>query len=395
VPHAIPSRPFTRSLGSLDAFVAQTEMPHLNNEAAPGTEVAVRGWIADTGKKRVDAAWLDISGHAVPVELTRNRPDAARTLGMDDREGKGTGFEGLIVLPDDLSPGLHEARVIGRAGSGRGVYGQDFQRVRVCFPQRAPLQLAPANSKSEFTIRVSDTQSAPHTLGRGAYTVRQESSLRVSGFVEAARELHVVARPQAGDSKAWQFPCDADGRYDATLWTGGLERGLYELTIGVPESDVRARAIGRCWIDIAGPHYLPPLHLMALRTPPMASVMHFGDAGPQDSEDPSEGLVAGHPIGIAGWCLDPVAVAPPLAVYVELDGQRPIPLSHHLLDPRPGKDPSAVRCGFGGIVDTTRFEPGAHRLRVLAVAVSGTGWYVIDDRRFALADHRSKAGALA
>jgi hypothetical protein len=78
-------------------------------------------------------------------------------------------------------------------------------------------------------------------------------------------------------------------------------------------------------------------------------------------------------------------------VYAGVDGKRPVPLSHHLPDPRTRA--GSARCGFGGIIDTTRLEAGDHRLRLLAAAVSGSGWYVIDDRTLTLADHRSPVAA--
>jgi hypothetical protein len=366
--------------------MVRTEMPHLPNEAAAGTDVDVRGWIVDPDNMRVEAAWLDIAGSTVPIELNRTRVDVARTLGAEDR-GVGFGFDTTVRLPDDVPPGLHDARIIGRTFAGRGVYAQTSQRVRIAHSRRAPRQFINGDAAPPFSVRVGDTQAAPHTLGRGAHTIRQESSLRVSGLVEHARSLHVVATPAAGPAEAWEFTTDDGGRFDATLWTGGLERGLYELVFSLPREDGAAMPVAACSIEVAGPHYIPPLHLRPLLTTPVAEIRWYGDAGARAASASAETLTSGRPIGIAGWCVDPVASEAPLAVYAEIDGGRPVPLSHHLPDPRGGD--STLRCGFGGIVDTTRLAPGEHRLRLLAVAVSGAGWYVIDDHLFVLADHRS------
>ena len=386
VPAAFPSRPFARVSGSLDTFIAKLDMPHLPDEAAPGAEVELSGWILDPNHRAVDAAWIDIAGFTVPIKLNKARPDVARGMSMIDRLGRGTGFEDVITVPWDVSPGLHEIRVIASTRSGRGVYAKSSKRIRVAYAREAmPLELNVAERRS-FTLRITDTQRAPYTLGRGAHTIRQEASLRISGTAPDVEAVSVVALPMVGDAVSWRFPNGANGNFDAMLWTGGLERGLYELIVGAVALDSASRAapFARCFIDIAGPHYIPPLHLNALRTPPQGEIAVFVDAGITSEGKFSSTFTAGRPIGIAGWCLDPAAKSPPLAVYVEIDGKRPIPLSHHLPHRTSVKEAEEQRSGFGGIIDTTRLEPGRHTVRVLSLAAGGAGWYILDQRSIEL-----------
>jgi hypothetical protein len=388
VSHPLPARPFRRAAGSLDLFSAKSSTPHINNEAAPGIPVDVIGWIVDTENEALTHAWLDLAGVPIPLALDRMRDDGARSLITTNRDGIGFGFQQTIVIPEAVPPGIYDARVLGRTRNGGGVYAENVQRVRIAQPRCAPLPFIAPDAPTAPDIRVNDTQLASHTMGRGAFTIRQESSLRLSGSIVGARNLHAVASSPANAAVAWDIPSDAGGRFDAALWTGDLERGLYDVTLCSRDHADRLLAVATCSIEIAGPHYVPPLHLTDLLSVPLGSVTRFADGGPRASTDAPPLLVAGRPIALAGWCLDPAATAPPLAVYVAIDGSRPIPLSHRLRDPRSNADPESPRCGFGGIVDTTRLEPGDHRIRTLAAAVSGAGWYVIDERTISLHDHR-------
>jgi hypothetical protein len=385
----IPSRPLIRTSGALDSFLARTAAPHLNNEAAPGSSIEVSGWIVDLKCNALAAAWLDIAGIAIPIDLNKSRRDVARIIAASDHDGKKMGFEAVVTVPESVAPGMHDARVIGRSTKGASLYAEFAQRVRIAHPHCEPSPETTPGRPVAFRIRTVDTQAASHTLGRGASTIRQESCLRVSGLVQDARAVQVTATSAIGCKTAWQFACDESGVFDATLWTAELDRGLLTLSFGRIEDDRSVTAVASCEVDIAGPHYLPPLHLTSLLTPPVGEVVHFADAGTRGALSPPRAFTAGRPIGISGWCLDTAAACPPLAVYFEIDGKRPVPLSHHLLDPRPGHDPIALRCGFGGIIDTTRLHPGEHRLRILGAAVSGAGWYVLDNRQFALNDHRA------
>ena len=350
------------------------------------------GWIIDTQHDAVEHAWVDIAGIGIPVTLDRNRHDVARAWTTRDREGKRMGFAAEISLPETIPPGSYDARVIGRTKAGGGVYGATERRVTIAVPRCAPKVAAIPAEPAAFDLRIRDTQPAPPTLGRGAHTIRQESSLRVTGHVDGTERIHVIARSATNERVAWEFPCGPDGRFDAVLWTGDLERGLYDLSLCRVADDV-VTEVARCGFDIAGPHYLPPMHLTAMHSPPQADLSVFGNVGALAVGGGARRntLVAGKPIGIAGWCIDPASAMAPLAVYVHVDDKRPVPISHHLLDPRANHDPEKLRCGFGGIIDTTRLEPGAHHIRILAAAVSGSGWYVVDERDIELADHRSTA----
>lgn len=352
------------------------------------------GWIVDTRNEDVEEAWVDFGGTAVPVDLQRHRADVATVLGMQDRYGARVGFHASAVLPQSLAPGTYDVRVLGRSHTGTGLYSENARRVTIGYPRTVSRSLCEPDRHIDFAIRVRDTQTAPYTLGRGASTIREEASLRLSGFVEGGVLLHIVATPDVGAPVAWDIPCDPGGRFDAVLWTGGLERGCYALAIGRDEGS-RVVAVARAGFDIAGPHYLPPLHLSQMFDAPLGELTSLADTGPRGSLTTSGPLIAGRPIGLSGWCLDPAAMAPPLAVYVEVDGKRPVPLSHHLADPRAAEPLIAVRCGFGGAIDTTRLDPGEHRVRTLALAFSGVGWYVIDDRKILLEDHRKRAPVAA
>jgi hypothetical protein len=387
VPNAIPARPYTRAPGSLDYFVASLENPHVANEAAPGVRVDISGWIVDPLCENVSAAWLDIADIGIPLALDRDRRDVARLFATRDRDGRRLGFETALELPASIPPGTYDARVIGRTNAGIGVYGDTAQHVTIAVPRCPPLAQSPAAAVIPFDLRIRDTQKAPPTFGRGAYTIRQESSLRVSGYVADAERLHIAARSTLGEVVAWEIACRADGGFDAVLWTGDLERGLYDLCLG-RIGTTGVTTVAHCGFEIAGPHYLPPMHLTTMQTAPIAALLTFADVGPAAAGAAEVRPVAGRPIGVAGWCLDPASHTPPLAIYAAIDERRPIPLSHHLLDPRPGVDPHAIRCGFGGTIDTTRLEPGRHHVRMLAAAVSGAGWYIIDERTIDLRDHR-------
>jgi hypothetical protein len=363
------------------------DVPHIVNEAAPGTRVSLSGWITTPDKTSVDDAWVDLGGFTIPLMLDAARPDVARVLALADRDGRKIGFTTVVALPADLAPGLYEARVIGRLRGGTGVYAETAQRLLIAQPCVEPRPLERAHGPVDFDIRIRDTLTAPYTLGRGAFTIRQEASLHISGFVEDADRLHVVAKSGGRNPVAWEFSCTARGRFDAKLWTGNLECGLYDLTIARIDGD-RAVTVAHCGADIAGPHHLPPLHLTKLRTAPIAAITAFRDVGPAPAERMAQGLVAGRPIGISGWCLDAAARTAPNAVYIEVDGKRPIPISHRLPDPRLEVSAQTERCGFGGILDTTRLDPGKHHVSIMAGAVSGAGWYVIDQRDIVLSDHR-------
>ena len=386
---AIPQRPFSRTTGALDAFAAVTERLHINDEAAPGTTVAVRGWLIDAERGAVESAWLEVGDALIPIGLNRDRVDVARAYGAKDHGGRRTGFDATVMLPNDVAPGMHDVRVIGKSKSGHGLYAAVDRRVRIAFPRRPARQMNAFAEKRPAFVRLNDTIGAAYTHGRGAHTVRGESSLHVYGFFEDVLTLHVTAESAGnGPVSAWEFPCDSLGHFDATLWTSGIELGLYELTFANVEPDGRATPLARCWIEIAGQHYIPPLHLQPLRTAPLAEITHFSDGGQRYSDDSPGELVAGRPIAVAGWCLDPVTATAPLADYVEIDGERPIPLSHGLLEPRQASNHTNALCGFGGIIDTTRLIAGEHHLRILAsLASSGVGWHIVDDRRVQLADH--------
>ena len=308
---------------------------------------------------------------------------------MGDARGTAVGFETVLRLPMGVPVGLHDVSVIGRTASGSGVFGKAPEKVRIVHPcaDLLTLNLPAGHPYTTQSLRIGDTQHAPYTPGRGAFTIRQESSLRLSGRSEGEEALYVSATPTVGGSVAWKFNCDRNGRFDAALWTGALKRGLHRMSIASVRNDGASIEPG-IWFefDIAGPHHLPPMHLTTLRTPPKACVMHFANAAPRETPEPNKTLVAGQPIGVSGWCLDPVAGSPVLAVYFQVDGLRPVPLSHHLRDPR--TEPSTVSCGFGGIIDTTRLKPGIHSIRFLGAAVSGAGWYVIDERTVELNKHR-------
>ncbi len=385
----LPSRPFGRTHGSLDAFVANIATRHIGDEAAPGIDVDIGGWITDPEGAPVGAAWVDIAGVTMPVVLDRKRPDVARAFRLSDSSGSGLGFTTTIQLPADMPAGTHDARVVGRTATGQGVYGESLRRVVIAQAQVAPRRSDEIGDAPAATLRVGDTQSGAYTLGRGAETIRAESSLRLRGRVPGATRLHVTATPPGGNATAWEFPCGEDGRFDAILWTADLERGLYTLAVATCDDDGRVAAVRWCEIAIAGPHHLPPLHLGLLRTSPDAGLVHYADASPRSTPDAGDRCIAGHPIAVAGWCIDPVAQRPALAVYVAVDERRPVPIAHHLPDPRPAG--SEARCGFGGIIDTSHLDPGPHRVRILGAAVSGTGWYVVDERTIDLADHSARS----
>ena len=303
----LPSRPFGRTHGSLDAFVARLQARHIADEAAPGMDVDISGWIIDPELTRVEAAWVEIAGRSLRVDLDRKRPDVAKAYTLKDRSGAGIGFTTVIHLPKDIPVGIHEARVVGRKSTGGGVYSESARRICIACPRVAPRRVDGIADVSGANVRVGDTQSAPYTLGRGAETVRAESSLRLRGRVSGAARLHVTAVPKAGEIAAWEVCCAEDGRFDAVLWTGDLERGLYQLTVATVDSDERATAVRWCEIAIAGPHYLSPLHLGRLHSSPHAGIMHYADAAPRPGSTATNRFIAGRPIAVAGWCLDPVA----------------------------------------------------------------------------------------
>ena len=343
-----------------------------------GVRVDIRGWIIDANFAPPAAAWIDIDGRTIPIELTRGRIDVARAYSSHDIGMRHVGFASSIVLPGDIQPGTHTARVIARSSIGGGLYAEHGRSVRIAHPRCSARTLTGSYNDPDARLRVRDTQMADHTMGRGAHTIREESSLHVSGRVGAAQSLHVIAKPTVGSAVAWNIESDSAGAFDATLWIGDLSRGLYELTL-CQLDEVETIAIRSCKIEIAGPHYLPP-QLTALYTPPLAAVLTFADAGSRMLGHSSDAFINGRPIGVSGWCLDPVSESPPLAVFAEIDDYRAIPLSHHLRDPRPDAHPAFCMCGFGGILDTTSLAPGSHRVRIIAAAVSGAGWYVILDR---------------
>ena len=383
---SVPSSPLQRTIGSIDAFVGKTDTPHIGEEATVGIDIDTRGWIADPRGEPVIAAWVEVAGFAVPIRLDRTRPDVASAHQMVRRSAE-VGFETVVRLPQGVPPGSYMARVVGETKAGFGVYGDSTRRVRIAHARssggREERQATSVRS-GQFAIRVSDTQLERHTLGRGRHTIRQEASLRLVGRIEEKTTLRVTAEPLSGATCFWEFECQKNGDFDVTLWTGGLQRGLYPLAIAAA-GDATLEPIAWLAIDIAGPHYLPPMHLNRLRTPPAAELLYFADAAPRAHVELAEEYVAGHPIGVAGWCLDPVARMPVLAVYFQVDDFRPVPLSHGLTDPRPGGE---SQCGFAGMIDTARLDPGMHVIRILGAAVSGAGWYVISERQIELADHR-------
>ena len=389
-----PLGPLQRSFGSIDGFVGQTEAPHLGDEAATGIDIDVRGWIFGPRSEPVAAAWVEVAGVTVPVELDRVRPDVAAAHSLRDRQGSGIGFETVIRLPHGIQPGIYDAHVIGKTKESVGVRGDRSRLVRIA---QAPVVYDPAEYDSadppyamrpttrKTAIRVSDTSLGSYTLGRGRHNIRQEASMRLNGQISNATTVRIIAKPPAGSILGWEYECGPQGNFDVALWTGGLERGLYPLTVtAIDEAGVET--IGHLSIDIVGPHHLPPMHLNNLRTPPDAAIIHFADAGVRDYGAMDKHFVAGRPIGVAGWALDPVARLPLLAVFLQIDDLRPVPISSGLADPRVVA--SNCRCGFGGTVDTARIEPGIHTFRVLGSAVSGAGWYIIDERQVELDDHR-------
>ena len=384
-----PSRPFTRTFGSLDNFNVVGSKPHLNDEAAPGCRARIEGWIADTAGERVTAAWLDLGGEAILLQLDQNRPDAARSIDARDRNGIAFGFRQIVDIPQNLVSGIIDARVVGRAASGGGLYGSSGRRVRVAHPIRQPRRIdRSAGREPDISFRVRDTQSAPYTFGRGAHTIREEASLRISGTFAESTPLQITATPPTGETVTWHVDTDAIGRFDAALWTGDMIRGIYDLNIAYVIDEHSAYALAHCAIAIAGPHYLPPLHLSALMSKADAGLTHFEPAGVEAASADRTGFIAGQPIAIAGWCIEPLTRRAPLAAFVALNEMRPVPISHGLPDPR-GNAGSDLACGFGGIIDTTRLPAGNHRLRVYALAHNGGGWFVVDDRTLILIEHRA------
>lgn len=378
----IPEKPLRRTFGSLDAFIARTKKHHLPFEAAPGVEIELRGWILDPDRERVDAAWIELGDSLLPLEVTRERHDVAHAWSMTDRSGGGTGFEHPLVLPDDLSPGLHDARIVARTRSGEMV-ASDHRLIGIAHPRRLPRPFADRFDDRPSTIRIGDTQTGRHSLGFGPHQIRQEGSLRITGRFEPETRLGVIAESLI-DAVGWEFDVLDDGRFEAILWTGDMERGVYRLIVGSVTDDGPLVPLARCAIAITGPHHHAPLHLPRLITKPAGEIIIFEDAALRP-EITAPAFISGREIAIAGWCLDPVANEAPLAVYLEIDDLRPLPLSCNL--PAPPESGSDRRCGFGGVFETTRLDPGDHRLRILACAVSGAGWYVLDERTLALGDY--------
>lgn len=379
-----PDRPPRRTLGALDVFLARTQKHHLPFEAAPAVEIDVRGWIIDPDHKRVDAAWLALGDTLIELEVNRERHDVAQTWSMTDRTGSGTGFEYSLVLPDDCEVGLHEARIFARTQSGKRVISEGSRRIRIARPRRLPRAVDLTQSDDrQLTIRIGDTQPGRHSAGFGSHQIRQEASLQLTGRFQPEARLAVIAQSLV-ETVAWEFDVPEDGRFAATLWTGDMERGVYRLLVGSVTDDGPVVPIAYGAIAIAGPFHHAPLHLPRLLTQAPAELLIFEDAGIR-REPTAPAFVAGRQIAIAGWCVDPVAHEAPLSVYVAIDDLRPIPLSHHL--PSPPSSDSDHLCGFGGVIDTTRLEPGDHRMSILACAVSGAGWYVADERTLTLSDY--------
>lgn len=388
--HALPLRPFIRAKGALDSVVAVSAVPHIKNEITAGVPVHVSGWLVDDRREAVEQAWIDVAGIAVPLELNRARSDVASVVAALDRTGSRFGFEAVTRLPSHLAPGIYDAYVVGLTRRGSGVYGENPCRISVA--NQRSLAKVQNRAKTEVCSRIAirDTQLIARTLGRGAHTIREEASLHVTGFVEHARRIHVSARSQSGERFAWEFSCESDGTFDAALWTGGMGRGLYDLLIGRDDADT-VTAAAACKLEIAGRHLVQPSHLTKMRSAPVFELITYEDAGVTYMPRRSCGLTAGRPIAVSGWCLDPASGTPPLSVCAEVDGQRPIPLSSRLPNPRAQGGRELLMSGFGGIIDTERLEPGEHEINLLAAAVSGAGWYVIDSRCVTLLDHRSQA----
>jgi hypothetical protein len=385
---ALPTRPFGRALGALDIFAPRVLRRHIPDEAAPGSEVEISGWIADGEGRPVLAAWLDIAGFTQPIQLNLDRADVARAL-PSASSGVGLGFAATVQLPSDIAPGRHAARVIGLNRDGEGVYAAAGRMIRIAEPSIGLDKIAdvvPGTSAGVASLRIRDTEQSAFTLDRGAHTIRSDASLRVSGQLECAEVVTITASTADRRHYSWTVRSDVAGYFDAVLWTGELEDGLYHLRAHGTGAQGPAPAEW-CAIEIAGTHHLAPLHLPRLRTRPTGEVLHYADASPRRTATPPAGFKAGHPIAVSGWGYDTVAHAPFLAVYFQVDERRPVPLSHKMPDPRGDQSPVAPY-GFGGIIDTVRLEPGRHTICILGAAASGAGWYVIDERIVDLVDRR-------
>jgi hypothetical protein len=218
-------------------------------------------------------------------------------------------------------------------------------------------------------VDLRDSDPAGHTYDRGPFTIRAMSSLRLRGTVEPSIRRGAVRLH--GPAEAW-YPLPVsqgprESAFDEVFDIGGLPVGGYELSVYASDSaDAPLRPASWASLEIAEPHWTLPEALTPLRQGREALGFRVTDASPRVTASAAGGdtFRRGSPLLVEGAWADPFG-DPALTVFARVDERRPIPMSVQVSPHR-----------FAGIVDTSRFETGPHRLEVWAIGRQGGGYYV-------------------
>lgn len=387
----LPAKPWRSVRGSVDFVEPKRARHRLPNEAHAEREALVEGWIVDSrvdGEPRpVEAAWLFVGdAEPFPLRLGLPRPDVADQLGMS-RESAGArcGFSQTVRLP--RLHGTVECRLVARADDGAGLIGDRGRTVRLGLPPReTPVRTSDAPLEVVGSLTIRDTVG-PYTFDRGPHSVRSEGLLIVRGDV--AVEGPAYLRLSGAESEYWyDLPRVNPGRgvhgieptagFWATLAIAELPIGGYRATLLAGDP---ARPVLELWFEIAGHHLYLPEALAHFHQAAPHEITEFFRAGARPVGSPRAvdgGRIArGEPLWIAGWARDPITGGALCDVYACVNDRVPIPI--------PARTVNNRTC-IEGIIDTSRFEAGEHRVRLVAVSPIGNGLYDVGERTFVVED---------
>lgn len=375
------------SLDRLYQFEGEESDVALADTIVEAADLYVVGWAFDSEERSLaERAWLRLDSTLYPLAVRRRRNDVFRSVrGMPRAVGVGG------VVPELAIPtGLRTAELLV------AFPGEQYRRVR---PQRllrviAPEQADPGASGSvDAAIRFfafSDLAAQGPTHGRGRRSVRPPAPLRLHGWVLTSRAVRSVwAKVQGARYAAW-FRAGPASRppehpaatgFDIVLPTTNWAAGLYELELAVDVGEGCFAARRRFGFDVVGDHPLQDAGLPEMHTP------HTGQIDVLAADDMTTAaaddlrVVPAEPLAIRGWSLDTGAAAPGTAFFAVVDDERPVPIGY-------GLGSSAVddtvnpALSVGGIVDTSRLNPGPHRLELRLISANGQGYYIAKSTTF-------------
>jgi hypothetical protein len=367
--------------GSLDEAHPPREAGAVDDCAVilPGDEYIVKGWILPTDPGD-PAVTMEISDGETrwTLPINRRRVDVEREHHTQQR----VGFEGKIDLGE--RPGKRTLSFTAITDRTRRL---DLDMAEI-FRASAPLEPLAGNcggaAQGRFR-RVEEVGRLPMPYGMTSRRIaRPEFGMYVKGWIigdatgtDGETEI-VIALEGRTVAHTYRTRSTVDGEptmlgltralrtgFEAVLDVRGLPAGLYRISALLRSRDGTSLnrgpeshfAIAPAVPDPA-PQYLP------LRA--TVASCEFSELGPLD-------VLRGVPIAVAGLVEDPIG-APCGEVYVQIDDQVPLPIASTRAD-------APHRAHFGGVADTD-LSPGVHRLAVLLLDASASGWHVLTERPF-------------